>query len=600
MDAELRKRIEQTYSQAASDMEQKFNQYMKDFARKDAVKRDLVSKGLMSDKDYVKWRKGQVMIGERWKEMRDVLAQDLTNTDKIATSIINGYLPEAYAIGHNYGTFQIERGSCINTSYTLYNREAVERLIKDEPRLLPVTQWELNAPKDMRWNHQHITQQITQGILQGESIPQIAKRLERVVGMDERAAMRNARTAITGAQNAGRVDAYRRAEKLGIGVEKEWLATMDNVTRDSHIDMDGEHVPLNAQFSNGMDYPGGSGPPEEVYNCRCTVIPRLTDQDYSKSDLDRWRDPDLGNMTYDEWKDSHAGRDVPMHEEQVAAIEHQVAQGKDISGTWERRPDQFDFAIEDVLNAQGFDGLPQVMSQEEFDRAVEESGFIAQRTYSAPDQQTLDMYRDQLYNGKWYVDCSTGGSVYGQGMYCAANRDGKISSQMRNEMQDYIRLNSNKLGGKPASNETKLGIIDQYINNKGLTGDKAEATRIYLRNQAGLGRPNREEIDLVKSALGNSGMKNLKTETDILKNSYDGARSYIETMTLTPDAKIITYNELGQKVRDMGQKGWNIMSNAKTNDYGVLAAQLGYDAIYVESSNYAVVLNRTKLIINGG
>lgn len=310
MDAELRKRIEQTYSQAASDMEQKFNQYMKDFARKDAVKRDMVSKGLMSDKDYAKWRKGQIMIGERWKEMRDVLAQDLTNTDKIATSIINGYLPEAYAIGHNYGTFQIERGSCINTSYTLYNHEAVERLIKDEPRLLPVTQWELNAPKDMRWNHQHVTQQITQGILQGESIPQIAKRLERVVGMDERAAIRNARTAITGAQNAGRIDAYRRAEKLGIGVEKEWLATMDNVTRDSHVDMDGEHVPLDAQFSNGMDYPGGSGPPEEVYNCRCTVIPRLTDQDYSKSDLDRWRrDEDLGDMTYDEWKDSHAGRD---------------------------------------------------------------------------------------------------------------------------------------------------------------------------------------------------------------------------------------------------------------------------------------------------
>ena len=303
MDAELRKRIEQTYSQAASDMEQKFNQYMKDFARKDAVKRDLVSKGLMSDKDYVKWRKGQIMIGERWKEMRDVLAQDLTNTDKIATSIINGYLPEAYALGHNYGTFQIERGSCINTSYSLYNREAVERLIKNEPRLLPVTKWEVNAPKDLRWNQQHITQQITQGILQGESLPQVAQRLQRVVGMDERAAMRNARTAITGAQNAGRIDAYKRGAALGIKVEKEWLATMDNVTRDSHVDLDGEHVPLDAQFSNGMDYPGGSGPPEEVYNCRCTVIPRLLDQDYRNSDVLRWRnEDDLGEMSWADWK----------------------------------------------------------------------------------------------------------------------------------------------------------------------------------------------------------------------------------------------------------------------------------------------------------
>ena len=309
MDAELRKRIEQTYSQAASDMERKFNKYMKDFARKDAEKRTLVDAGLLSKEDYIKWRKGQVLVGKRWKEMRDVLAEDLTNTDKIAMSSINGYLPEAYALGHNYGTFQVERGSCINTSYSLYNREAVERLIKNEPRLLPVTKWEVDAPKDLRWNHQHITQQITQGILQGESLPQVAKRLDRVVGMDGRAAMRNARTALTGAQNAGRIDAYRRANDLGIQTEKEWLATMDNVTRDSHIDMDGEHVGIDDVFSNGLRYPGDeSGDPAEVYNCRCTLIPRVVGTDYGESDLDRWRDPDLGDMTYDEWKKTHAGR----------------------------------------------------------------------------------------------------------------------------------------------------------------------------------------------------------------------------------------------------------------------------------------------------
>ena len=307
MDDELRRRIEKTYSQATKDVTDKFEKYMADFARKDAVKRDLVERKLMTEAEYATWRKGQVLIGERWQEMRDVLATDLTNADRIAMSITNGYLPEAYALGHNYGTFQIERASCINTSYTLYSRETVERLIKDEPRLLPVTKWEIDAPKDLRWNQQHITQQITQGILQGESLPKVAKRLERVVGMDERAAMRNARTALTGAQNAGRVDAYRRANDLGIKTEKEWLATMDTHTRDSHIDMDGEHVPVDSQFSNGMDYPGGSGPPEEVYNCRCTLIPRVVGTDYSESDVLRWRNDDLGDMDYDAWKASHAG-----------------------------------------------------------------------------------------------------------------------------------------------------------------------------------------------------------------------------------------------------------------------------------------------------
>ena len=33
-------------------------------------------------------------------------------------------------------------------------------------------------------------------------------------------------------------------------------------------------------------------------------------------------------------------------------------------------------------------------------------------------------------------------------------------------------------------------------------------------------------------------------------------------------------------------------------DDGVLAAILGYDAIYVEEKNYIVMLNRKKMIIN--
>lgn len=310
LEAKLLARVKDVYGEAAKDLDKKFNKYMQDFARKDAAKRKLVNAGLMSKQEYADWRKGQVLIGERWREMRDVLTEDLTNADKIATSIISGYMPEAYALGHNYGTFQIEKGSLINTSYTLYSRETVERLIKDQPRLLNVTKWELNAPKDKRWNQQHITQQITQGILQGEDIKQVSKRLQNVTGMDERAALRNARTALTGAQNGGRVDAYTRAVEMGIKAEKQWLATMDSHTRDSHIDLDGEHVPVDGVFSNGLSYPGeAGGDPKEVYNCRCTLVPYLLEADHSKDNETRWRNTDdLGDMSWEEWKATHAGR----------------------------------------------------------------------------------------------------------------------------------------------------------------------------------------------------------------------------------------------------------------------------------------------------
>lgn len=311
LEDDLEERITDIYNRAAAEVTRKFEKYMADFQRKDREKRRLVEAGKLSESEYIKWRKGQVLIGSRWREMKDVLSQDLVNADKIAASTIGEFMPSAYAIGHNYGTFQIETGSLIDTSYTLYSRETVERLIRESPRLLNVTKWELKEEnKDKRWNQQHITQQITQGILQGEDIRQVSGRLQRVVGMDKQAAMRNARTAMTGAQNGGRVDAYQRAADMGIKVEKEWLATMDSHTRDSHIDMDGEHVPVDAVFSNGVSFPGeAGGPPAEVYNCRCTLIPRLVDVDYSKDNDLRWRrDEDLDGMSYDEWKKSHAGR----------------------------------------------------------------------------------------------------------------------------------------------------------------------------------------------------------------------------------------------------------------------------------------------------
>lgn len=77
---------------------------------------------------------------------------------------------------------------------------------------------------------------------------------------------------------------------------------------------------------------------------------------------------------------------------------HKIVDGKEDAITkWKRRSDKFDFEIEDVINYQGFDGLPRIVDSDEFDKLVKESNFIAQRTYGANSQEILDAYRDQLY-----------------------------------------------------------------------------------------------------------------------------------------------------------------------------------------------------------
>ena len=104
----------------------------------------------------------------------------------------------------------------------------------------------------------------------------IAKRLRNVQEMNKTQAIRSARTIVTGAENKGRQDSYARAEADGIILQKEWVSTNDGRTRHSHAMLDGAIVDQDKKFENGLMYPGDpSGRPEEVYNCRCTLVAKV-------------------------------------------------------------------------------------------------------------------------------------------------------------------------------------------------------------------------------------------------------------------------------------------------------------------------------------
>lgn len=78
------------------------------------------------------------------------------------------------------------------------------------------------------------------------------------------------RIAVEAASNAQ----YKAKEK-GANVLKQWDATLDTRTRDSHRMVDGEIRELDEKFSNGLMYPGDpSGGAAEVCNCRCALLQR--------------------------------------------------------------------------------------------------------------------------------------------------------------------------------------------------------------------------------------------------------------------------------------------------------------------------------------
>lgn len=283
--ADLEKRLHDEYEKAAKEIQLKLDDYMKRFRTKDKIWQKWVDKGVKTQEEYQEWRIGQLAMGERWEKMKDRIVSDQTNANRIARQITNREMPSIFALNANYAIYQAEHDARIDTSLTLYNREAVDRILREDPDLLlppgkKVSQ-QIKTKKAVRWEKQKIQSVMMQGIVQGESIPTIAARLsEEVAMMDYKAAVRNARTMATNAQNAGRYDAYERLQNNGVDLTLEWAATLDDRTRHEHRLMHGQRRDVGEPFVvDGIEimYPAQTGdfmgvresdiPQSLIWNC---------------------------------------------------------------------------------------------------------------------------------------------------------------------------------------------------------------------------------------------------------------------------------------------------------------------------------------------
>lgn len=187
-------------------------------------------------------------------------------------------------------------------TFSLVDEKTVKRLVDDGDIELPYK--DLDKIKDKRWNTKQMSSKLLQGILNGDPVDKIAQSLIGIVSNNEAAAMRNARTMVTGAENRGRLDSYNELDEQGVVQKKKWIATPDDRTRESHLEIDGEEVDIGDKFTNGLDFPGDpSGDPSEVYNCRCTMVDRIVGfrrADGSISYIDAERDSTTHDKQIDE------------------------------------------------------------------------------------------------------------------------------------------------------------------------------------------------------------------------------------------------------------------------------------------------------------
>jgi SPP1 gp7 family putative phage head morphogenesis protein len=105
---------------------------------------------------------------------------------------------------------------------------------------------------------------LAEGLKEGEGIAEMTARVQDIYAemTDWRAEM-IARTEATFANNKGTLEGFKQS---GVANAKEWIATLDDRTRDEHLDLNGDIVGLEEKFDNGLEFP------QEI-NCRCVIAP---------------------------------------------------------------------------------------------------------------------------------------------------------------------------------------------------------------------------------------------------------------------------------------------------------------------------------------
>lgn len=274
----MEKKVTNIYSRAQKEISKKWNEYMESHKGKvDTVYNTLQEAIKSGDRsaidaakaEYERTVKNVTLNNNRYKAMVNETTAKLAHTNEVALDYVNGNMAKVYTL--NYNDFANENITGYN--FALVNEQAMKNLAKSDKSLLPKKK--LDIPKDQRWNTKSINAEVLQGILQGENIPKIAKRLTHVTDMNRKSAIRNARTMITSAENKGKQDSFEKAEEDGIILVRRWVATHDERTRESHALLDGQEVGTKEPFTSiygKIMYPGDpTADAADVYNCRCAL-----------------------------------------------------------------------------------------------------------------------------------------------------------------------------------------------------------------------------------------------------------------------------------------------------------------------------------------
>jgi len=223
------------------------------------------------------WNNYRLQV-ERTTGIVNNIAADMANSGKLAARMIEGDKLNVFDIGYRNSLTSIDRQLGFNVQWSIYDKNQLTALLMEQDKS-PFTQIAYNRLGKQAPIVTHLQNELAQAVMLGEGIPGINRRIRNVADMSYKQAQRIARTETLRVANQGRMIGFRQAaNEYGIEMFKQWISTMDERTRDTHVDMHMEKAELDEPFSNGLMEPlDPDGSPEETINCRCVVVAILKD-----------------------------------------------------------------------------------------------------------------------------------------------------------------------------------------------------------------------------------------------------------------------------------------------------------------------------------
>lgn len=245
-------RLKENYEAALKEVQKRVQQILKD---------PKVRPGDMRHPKYLKMLEAQ---------LQTILHRLGTNNVKDMTDYLDSVYREAY-LGCLYGM----HGNGVDLILKV-DEDKIIRCINKETKEF---RFDNRLYENVRQLKEIVKAEITRGFSSGKGYEWMARQISLKTGTSRARAYTIARTEGHRVTSEAEMDCMTAAKEKGADVVKEWISTLDSVTRQTHVELDGQIRELEEEFvipSSGARamYPGGFGLAKEDVNCRCCMNQR--------------------------------------------------------------------------------------------------------------------------------------------------------------------------------------------------------------------------------------------------------------------------------------------------------------------------------------